>query len=100
MLLTKRRLTARVWRQQLKPGVQLLAFPVSVFFRFLMTSVFILMVLEVLRKSRFIANYRQQLAFGQPRNIQYIEQSWASPRLFHSRLVHLEVELLANRNYG
>ena len=71
-----------------EPGVQLLAFPVSVFFRFLMTSVFILMVLEVLRKSRFIANYRQQLAFGQPRNIQYIEQSWTSPHLFHSRLVH------------
>jgi len=45
------------------------------------------MVLEVLRKSRFIANYRQQLAFGQPRNIQYIEQSWALPHLFHSRLV-------------
>ena len=46
--------TARGLETTAEPRLQLLAFPVSVFFRFLMTSVFILMVLEVLRKSRFI----------------------------------------------
>jgi len=46
------------------------------------------MVLEVLRKSRFIANYRQRLAFGQPRNNQYIERFCKETMCkFHPRLV-------------